>query len=135
MILEKRGGKDSNNLDKKTFDKKSKQAKDRYRKQELDNRIKKYRKNNPDATKTEAEKAVKDLMKNQAALHNPDGIAGGRADDITNMGNSAINSSLGSQWKNGRADSIENQVKTQYGIPPKTIDDVPDDAMMNINLF
>ncbi|WP_195254009.1 MULTISPECIES: hypothetical protein [Hoylesella] len=34
-----------------------------------------------------------------------------------------------------RAASIENQIKQSYGIPPKTIADIPDDAMMNIDLF
>jgi hypothetical protein len=68
-------------------------------------------------------------------LHNPDGIAGGKVNDITGMGDSRVNSSLGSQWDKGRASSIESQVKDVYGIPPKTINDIPDGDLMNVNLF
>lgn len=50
------------------------------------------------------------------------------------FGNSRINSSIGSQWKN-RVEGIEQKVKQQYGIPPKSIDDLPDNAMMNIKLL
>ena len=42
-----------------------------------------------------AEQDVKGL----AALHGPDQIAGGRPDNITGLGDSKINSSIGSQWK------------------------------------
>ena len=83
----------------------------------------------------EAEKAAQQSMKGQAALHNPDGVAGGKFDQIAGMGDSKVNSSIGSQWSKGRAASIENQIKQSYGIPPKTIADIPDDAMMNIDLF
>lgn len=72
-------------------------------------------------------------MNTTAALHNPDAVAGGNVDKISGLGDSKINSSLGSQWKT-RAESIEQQVKQQYVIQPKTIDDIPNDAMMNINL-
>ena len=75
------------------------------------------------------------FMKGKAALHNPDGVAGGKFDQIAGMGDSKVNSSIGSQWSKGRAASIENQIKQSYGIPPKTIADIPDDAMMNIDLF
>ena len=37
--------------------------------------------------------------KGKAALHGPDQIAGGRADNIIGLGDSRINSSIGSQWK------------------------------------
>lgn len=68
-------------------------------------------------------------------MHNPDGVSGGKVDHITGMGDSGVNSSIGSQWGKGRATSIENQIKQSYGIPPKTIADIPDDAMMNVDLF
>lgn len=43
---------------------------------------------------------------------------------------------VGTKSSNRRsAASIENQIKQSYGIPPKTIADIPDDAMMNIDLF
>jgi hypothetical protein len=74
-------------------------------------------------------------MKGQAVLHNPDGISGGQVDGVNGMGDKNVNSSIGSQWQHGRAQSIENQVKNQYGIPPNSIDDIPDNALMNIDLF
>ena len=52
------------------------------------------------------------------------------------MGNSRANSSIGSQWENkGIAENIEGQLKDAYGIPPKTIDEIPADNMMNVDLF
>ncbi|MFJ1430355.1 polymorphic toxin type 15 domain-containing protein [Capnocytophaga canimorsus] len=54
---------------------------------------------------------------------------------MTGLGNSRVNSSIGSQWGKGRAVSIENQIKQAYGIPPKTIDDIPATDMMNVKLL
>ncbi|MFU2137150.1 hypothetical protein [Gallibacterium anatis] len=34
-----------------------------------------------------------------------------------------------------RVSDIEAKVKGQYGIPPKTIENLPDNAMMNIKLL
>lgn len=50
------------------------------------------------------------------------------------MGDGRVNSSIGSQWDKGRAKSIEDQLKKEYGIPPKTIDEIPDDELMNVKL-
>jgi hypothetical protein len=116
------------------YNKAAKQARDDFRKKEMDIRINKYLQDNPNATIKEAQDAAEKSIQGQAALHNPDGIAGGKVDDITGMGDSNVNSSIGSQWKNGRADSIEEQVKKQYEIPPKTVDDIPDSEMMNVDL-
>lgn len=69
------------------------------------------------------------------SLHNPDGIAGGKVDQITDMRDSKVNSSIGSQCKKRREDSIENQIQQSYGIQPNSIEDIPDDAMMNVDLF
>ena len=121
------------NRDKKDYSKRAKEARDRYRAQELDRRISDNIINkgmDPDA----ARNAAKESMKGQAALHNPDGIAGGKIDDITGMGDGRVNSSIGSQWDKGRAKSIEDQLKKEYGIPPKTIDEIPDDELMNVKL-
>ncbi|MFK8309078.1 hypothetical protein ACI763_03405 [Capnocytophaga canimorsus] len=54
---------------------------------------------------------------------------------MTGLGNSRVNSSIGLQWGKGRAVSIENQIKQVYGIPPKTIDDIPVTDMMNVKLL
>lgn len=123
------------NRDKADHRKRAKEARDKYRKQEIKRRTKEYMRNNPQASYIEAQKAAQQSMRGQAALHNPDGVAGGDIDQISGMGDSRVNSSIGAQWGKGRAASIESQIKQHYGIPPKTISDIPDNAMMNVNLF
>ncbi|KEO81841.1 hypothetical protein EL26_18550 [Tumebacillus flagellatus] len=61
-------------------------------------------------SKAEAEKQASEWMDTQAALHNPDQIAGGDPLHIGGMGDKAINSSIGSQWKY-RIDTIDEQVR------------------------
>lgn len=121
------------NRDKSEYNKRAKQARDEYRESIKNDKYNEYRElglSQKDAlTKSEQ------FMKGKAALHNPDGIAGGKVDQIAGMGDSKVNSSIGSQWSKGRAASIENQIKQSYGIPPKTIADIPDDAMMNVILL
>ncbi|WP_343750238.1 polymorphic toxin type 15 domain-containing protein [Paraclostridium ghonii] len=56
--------------------------------------------------KTQAEK----WLKTQAALHNPDQIAGGKPLNIGGMGDKKINSSIGSQWKY-RINHLDEQIK------------------------
>jgi Novel toxin 15 len=53
---------------------------------------------------------AKEWMDTQAALHNPDQIAGGNPVNIGGMGNKAINSSIGSQWKY-RIDAVDEQIQ------------------------
>ena len=48
---------------------------------------------------SEAKAQAKLWAETQAALHNPDQIAGGNPLDIGGMGDARINSSIGSQWK------------------------------------
>ena len=67
-----------------------------------------------DADKTlseeKAEALAKEWIKTQAALHDPDQIAGGNPENITGMGDARINSSIGSQWQaKSRADDVEEQ--------------------------
>ena len=50
-------------------------------------------------SRSEAKRIAEDWIKTQAALHDPDMIAGGYATKITGMGDTRINSSLGSQWR------------------------------------
>jgi len=50
-----------------------------------------------------AEREVAAFMKTQAALHDPDQIAGGDPTKIRKLGSKYINSSIGSQWKNNVA--------------------------------
>ena len=48
---------------------------------------------------SEANAEANNWAKGQSALHGPDQIAGGSASDITGLGDSRVNSSIGSQWK------------------------------------
>lgn len=59
---------------------------------------------------SEAKKQAEKWLKSQAALHNPDQIAGGNPLNIGGMGDSKINSSIGSQWKY-RIDEVDEQIK------------------------
>ena len=52
-----------------------------------------------DKTDAQIEAEVKAFMKTQAALHDPDQVAGGEAHGITKLGSRYINSSIGSQWR------------------------------------
>ncbi|HEX4604052.1 MAG TPA: polymorphic toxin type 15 domain-containing protein, partial [Candidatus Angelobacter sp.] len=55
-------------------------------------------------TPRQAEREVAKFMKTQAALHDPDQIAGGDPTKIKKLGSKYINSSIGSQWKTNVAD-------------------------------
>lgn len=118
---------------KEEYNKKAKQARDEYREKIRNDKYDELLEKN--YTPEQASAEVDKFMKENAALHNPDGVAGGEVDKITGMGDRKVNSSIGSQWRNGRAVSIENQIKQSYGIPPNSIADIPDDAMMNVDLF
>ncbi|GAE29515.1 polymorphic toxin type 15 domain-containing protein [Alkalihalobacillus hemicellulosilyticus] len=61
-------------------------------------------------TLSKAKKQAKEWLDNQAALHNPDQIAGGKAEVIGGLGDKRINSSLGSQWRY-RIDIVDEQIK------------------------
>lgn len=56
----------------------------------------------------EFEKKSNNWIKTQAALHDPNQIAGGNPLNVTGMGNKRINSLIGSQWKT-RADAVKKQ--------------------------
>lgn len=49
-------------------------------------------------------------MSRQVALHDPDQVAGGHAAGITDLGYESVNESIGSQWGNGRANQLEQEV-------------------------
>lgn len=50
-------------------------------------------------SRKEANELANKWIKKQAALHNPDQIAGGNPLKIDGLGNAAVNSFIGSQWK------------------------------------
>jgi len=55
-------------------------------------------------------KKAKSWLKTQAALHDPDQIAGGFAENVTGMGDKRVNSSIGSQWKS-KVDDLDAYVE------------------------
>lgn len=62
-------------------------------------------------SRADAKSQAEDWLKTQAALHNPDQIAGGFADRITDMGDRNINSSIGSQWRT-RIGALDDHIRT-----------------------
>lgn len=57
----------------------------------------------------EAQQNAADWLSTQAATHRLDGIAGGDVTDISGVGDSQVNSSLGSQWRS-RVGDIDNAI-------------------------
>ena len=58
----------------------------------------------------EATLRADEWMDTQAALHDPDQIAGGFGNNVTGMGDKRVNSGLGSQWKT-RIGDVDSQVR------------------------
>lgn len=58
----------------------------------------------------EARAEAKEWLKEQAALHDPDQIAGGDPTKVTSVGDRRVNSSLGSQWRS-RVDDMDAQIR------------------------
>lgn len=70
-------------------------------------------------SKDDANKAAKEWMTTQAATHRLDGIAGGNVTDISGVGDTRINSSLGSQWRTRIGDIqkvVDQFVKDNPGV-------------------
>ena len=78
------------------------------RKEALKEKVLEFRKQG--FSRQEANAKAEKWMKTQAALHNPDQIAGGNPLNIGGMGDKRINSSLGSQWKY-RIDIVDEQIR------------------------
>ncbi len=83
-------------------------AQKRYREEVHSDKVAEYR--GQGHSRKEAKKMADDFMKDKAALHDPDQIAGGFGENVTGMGDKGVNSSLGSQWKD-RIDDIDKQVR------------------------
>ena len=58
----------------------------------------------------EAEEQAQKWLDTQAALHNPDQVAGGFASNVGGVGDKGVNSSIGSQWRY-RIDDIDAQIQ------------------------
>ena len=82
-----------------------------FRKKAIAAKTKEFRKQG--YSLSEAESKAKSWAKGKAALHAPDQIVGGKADSFSGLGDSKINSSIGSQWKSesriGKLDSYINE--------------------------
>lgn len=87
-------------------------AQENYRAQFLQDRIETNIENG--MLRDEARAEAETYMSDKAALHDPDQVAGGHGENVTGLGDSKINSSLGSQWaKKGRIDAIHTQIREQ----------------------
>lgn len=58
----------------------------------------------------DAKAEAETYMESQAALHDPDQIAGGFAERVTGMGDRVVNSSIGSQWRD-RIGALDDAVE------------------------
>lgn len=58
----------------------------------------------------EAEEQAQKWLDTQAALHNPDQVAGGHASNVGGVGDKGVNSSIGSQWRY-RIDDVDAQIQ------------------------
>jgi len=85
-----------------------KKAQDIAREKATQSRIESNQKNGMSYSEAKAE--AKEWIKTQAALHNPDQIAGGDPTRVSRMGDSNVNSSIGSQWRT-RVEQLEKGVK------------------------
>lgn len=87
-------------------------------------------------SRNEAKTEAKRIMAGQAALHEPDMVAGGKADGLQaltgnysdghyGLGDSGANSSLGAQWRNKCADALEQSIKDAVkGLSPEDLDSI-----------
>lgn len=62
-------------------------------------------------SRSSAQQVVASELQGLAATHRLDIIAGGNPSDISGMGDRSINSSMGSQWRHGRAQQLENRAR------------------------
>lgn len=89
-----------------------KKAQDIARDKAMHSRIESNQKNG--MSYSEAKKEAEDWISTQAALHNPDQIAGGDPTKVSRMGDANVNSSIGAQWKSRveqLSDAIEDYAK------------------------
>ena len=61
-------------------------------------------------SREDAEDEANNWIETQAALHDPDQIAGGDAANVTGMGDKNINSSIGGQWQY-KIDAVDKAVQ------------------------
>ncbi|MEO6276768.1 DUF6861 domain-containing protein [Roseateles sp.] len=86
-----------------------------------------------DAATKKAAAMAAERMKTLAALHNPDMIAGGK-DLVTELGDKGVNSSIGSQWKNGVDEFGRNRVEALDDVAKKVPESARGTTKMNASL-
>lgn len=69
--------------------------------------------NDTKLSKEQAMDIAKKEIEGKAALYDPDQVDGGNPENITGLGDSNVNSSLGSQWGNERAGNLDAEVRKQ----------------------
>jgi hypothetical protein len=72
------------------------------------------------AAEKKAERDVDDAMRGVAALHNPDQVIGGDAKEVLELGDRAVNSSIGRAWgPGGKAKELENEIEAKSATIPE----------------
>ncbi len=105
-----------------------KKAQDIAREKATQSRIETNQKNGMSYSEAKAE--AEEWIKSQAALHNPDQIAGGDPGKVSRMGDANVNSSIGSQWRT-RVEQLSQGVE-DYA-KDKTREEL-ENTMMNVKL-
>lgn len=85
-----------------------KPAQEKARQEAYKDRIAENRRNG--MSREDAENEANQWIESQAALHDPDQIAGGDAANVTGMGDKNINSSIGVQWQY-KIDAVDQTVQ------------------------
>lgn len=105
-------------------------AQDKARQEARSDRVTENRHNG--MSREEAEKEADEWMEKQAALHDPDQIAGGEAGNVTGVGDKEINSSIGSQWQY-RIQEVDEAVKNYIDENKLTEEDMKN-TFLNVEL-
>lgn len=108
----------------------------RYRDQQIQQRAETLQ--DQGLSEADARAQAQHEMSDQAVLHGPDQVAGGNPDQYTGMGDSGVNSSLGSQWggQSGLADDLRAQMDAiieRSGIPDELLGDVRMNPNFSVN--
>lgn len=108
------------------------EAQRRAREEARADKIRELRLNNPGMTQEEAEEQADKYLESQAALHDPDQIAGGNPENVTGVGDAKVNSSIGAQWR-VKVAMLDQQVQTYIDINNIPEEDY-DKIKLNVNL-
>ena len=85
-------------------------AQSELRKDALRDKVRELRFQDRSLTNEKAVQQAQQWLDTQAALHDPDQVAGGRADRVTGLGDARVNSSIGAQWPK-RIKTIDQQIR------------------------